>query len=158
MTMMNEIPRAITDGETILATADIPATPEELYRALTTKEMETWWGAPDVYTIGDWTADLRVGGPWTLNVILPDGNALPASGEFLELAPPNKFVLTRRYDWDAPILGRKVTTVAYLLDAIEGGTRVTIRHDGFKGCAPAAYEHAYGWERLLAWLKAYFTE
>ncbi|MBS1525548.1 MAG: SRPBCC domain-containing protein [Bacteroidetes bacterium] len=157
MMSTNDIPCAITDGETILATVNIPASPERLYQALTTKEMETWWGEDGIYHVRNWRSDARAGSEWTLDVMLPDGTALPASGEFLLVDEPNKFVITRRYDWDAPILGRTVTTVTYLLDKTEHGTRVTVRHDGFKGYAQAAYEHADGWQRFLGWLRRYFV-
>jgi uncharacterized protein YndB with AHSA1/START domain len=36
--------RAITDGDIVLATVDVAATPERVFRALTTDEAERWWG------------------------------------------------------------------------------------------------------------------
>jgi quinol monooxygenase YgiN len=76
-------------------------------------------------------------------------------GPVLQIDAPHKFVQTRRYEWDHPTLGRRDTTVAYCLDPIETGTRVTIRHDGFGGVREAADEHTAGWERFLGWLQAY---
>ncbi|HEY4324312.1 MAG TPA: SRPBCC domain-containing protein [Mucilaginibacter sp.] len=150
-------PQAVADRETgtILAIADLDAPAARIYSALITDEVETWWGAPDVYTVTDWKADLRVDGKWSLTVLRPDGVGVPASGEFLELTEPNKIVITRRYDWEYPVLGRRDTKVTYLLDPIENGTRVTIRHEGFAGCTQAAYDHAEGWERYLGWLNDY---
>ena len=151
--------RAVADRELgmILAIADIPAAPDRVFTALITDDLETWWGAPHVYTIADWKADLRVGGKWTLNVVLPDGMALPASGEFLVIEKPGKIVITRRYDWDFPILGRRDTKVTYLLDPIENGTRLTVRQEGFGEAVEACYQHADGWERYLGWLEEYFS-
>ena len=39
-------PRAVADGSggTIIAVAEIPAYPERVYQALTTDEVERWWG------------------------------------------------------------------------------------------------------------------
>jgi uncharacterized protein YndB with AHSA1/START domain len=148
--------RAITDGDIVLATVDVAATPERVFRALTTDEAERWWGAPGVYTIDDWKADVRVGGAWSLLIRLPDGSALPASGEFLQVDAPSKLVQTRRYDWDHPTLGRRLTKVTYSLLPIDSGTRVTVRHEDF-GCSEPAYEHAGGWERFLDWLSAYLS-
>jgi uncharacterized protein YndB with AHSA1/START domain len=152
-------PKAVADRElgTVTAIADIQATPERIYKALITDEVETWWGAPDVYTIRDWKADLRIGGQWSLSVVQPNGMAVPAGGEFLVLDKPNKIVITRRYDFDYPVLGRRVTTVTYLMDAIDSGTRLTIRHEGFGECTQATYEHADGWERYLGWLDDYLS-
>jgi uncharacterized protein YndB with AHSA1/START domain len=151
--------RAVTDGEIVLASVDIAAPPERVWRALMTDECERWWGAPSVYAIESWNADVRAGGKWSLVIRLPDGTGLPASGEFIE-ATPSKIVQTRRYDWDHPTLGRHVTKVATQLAAIDGGTHVTVRHEDFgagENAHAAAVEHAGGWERLLVWLAAYLT-
>ena len=148
---------SLADHDTVLAAAEIPADPDRIFRALTTRENERWWGAPDVYTIVNWTGDLRVGGKWSLGVRLPDGLILPASGEFLRIESPRLLVQTRRYDFDHPTLGRDVTTVTYTLDPlVTAGTRLTVRHEGFNGRKAAADEHAHGWERLLNWLAEYF--
>lgn len=151
-------PQAVADRELgmILAIADISANPGRVFNALITDEVETWWGAPDMYTVAGWKADLRVGGLWSLNVVRPDGMVAPAGGEFLVLEKPNKIVITRRYDFDYPVLGRRVTKVTYLLDPCEAGTRLTVRHEGFGEAIQAAYDHADGWERYLGWLGDYF--
>jgi len=146
--------RAVTDGETVLATMEIGAPPERLFRALTTSETEIWWGAQDLYCITDWRADVRPGGAWSLNTRLPDGSVLPGSGTFLSVEP-HKIVLTRRYDFDFPELGRRETEVTYRLDPAGCGTRVTIRQDGFAGLWTPALLHAEGWERFLGFLAAY---
>lgn len=144
---------AVTDGDIILATVDVAAPAERVLRALTTSEVERWWGAPGVYAIEAWRADVRPGGAWSLVIRLPDGTPLPSSGEFL-LVDASKIVQTRRYDFDHPTLGRRLTKVTTLLTAIDGGTRVTVRHEDF-GRSEPAYEHAGGWERFLDWLAAY---
>lgn len=149
-----DIARAVTDGDIVLATVDVDAPPERVFRALMTDEVERWWGAAGVYTIEAWKAVVHAGGPWSLVIRLPDGTALPASGEFLEVQAPSKVVQTRQYDWAHPTLGRRVTKVTYLLAPIERGTRVTIRHEDFS-VSEAAYEHAGGWERFLDWLADY---
>ena len=152
------LPRAVADTEKgiILASADVNAPPERVFRALTTRdEVEQWWGAPAVYTVRDWIAEVRTGGKYTMMVQRPDGSGLPASGEFLVVDPPRKLSHTRKYDWDYPELGRRVTTVTFLLEPVEGGTRITMRHEGFEGLSKPAYDHAGGWERFLGWLRDY---
>jgi uncharacterized protein YndB with AHSA1/START domain len=142
--------KAITDGDIVLATIDVPATPERIVRALTTDECEGWWGTPGVYTIESWRAIVRPGGTWSLVVRLPDGTPLPSSGDFLEVTP-TKIVQTRRYDFDHPTLGRRVTKVTTHLSPVEHGTRIVVRHEDF-GTSEPAIEHAGGWERMLDWL------
>jgi uncharacterized protein YndB with AHSA1/START domain len=149
--------RAVTDGDIILATVDVPKPPERVFRALTTDEVERWWGSARTYCVTDWKAELRVGGRWSLTVRLPDGVKLPAGGEFLEIDAPRKIVQTRKYEWDHPGLGRRETIVTYRLDPLAAGTRLTVRHEGFAGLAGPADEHAAGWERFLNWLAQYMT-
>jgi uncharacterized protein YndB with AHSA1/START domain len=122
-------PRAVTDGETVLATADIAMTPEPVFRALNTDEVESWWGSDDTYHMTNWAADLRVGGPWSVVPRTADGSTTPTSGHFLEIEAPGKIVFTRKYDWDFLVLGRRDTTVTYLFQPMEAGTRVTIRQE-----------------------------
>ncbi len=145
--------QSMTNGETIMAAGDIGAPPERVFQALVTDEVEHWWGSADTYRMADWSADLRVGGRWTVVVRTADGRNLPASGEFLEIEAPRRIVQTRAYEWDHPTLGRRQTTVAYLLEPIAKGTRLTICHGGFAGLSDAASEHAAAWGRVLAWFQ-----
>ncbi|UCI30770.1 SRPBCC family protein [Mesorhizobium sp. B4-1-4] len=147
---------AMSNGDTVFATVDLSASPERVFRALSTDQVELWWGSVDTYRMVDWSADLRVGGRWTVVVRRSDGSDLPAGGEFLEIEAPRRIVQTRAYAWDHPTLGRRQTTVAWLLQPVAAGTRLTICHGGFAGLAEAAAEHADGWARVLTWLAGYF--
>jgi uncharacterized protein YndB with AHSA1/START domain len=149
--------RAVTDGDTILATVDIAMPPARVFRALNTDELQRWWGSADTYRMTRWRADLRVGGRWSVAVRNADGSTLPAGGEVLEIEAPRKITFTRKYEWEFPVLGRRVTTVTYRFDPIPAGTRVTVRHDGFAGLTEPAAAHAEGWERVLGWLDAYMS-
>ena len=81
---------------------------------------------------------------------------MPASGEYLILDSPHRITLSRRYDWDHPLIGRQVTKVTYRCEPIEGGTRITVRQDEF-GSPAGAREHADGWARTLDLLHAYLA-
>jgi uncharacterized protein YndB with AHSA1/START domain len=151
-------PRAVADGGggTILAVADISATPERVFDALSTDEVERWWRAPEYYFQRDWKGDLRVAGPWSVAVVWPDGNVVHADGEFCEVSRPDKLVMTRRFDGH-PLLGPRQTTITYRIERNEGGTRLTVRDEGFIGRAAAAYGNAEHWEHVLGWLDAYMA-
>jgi hypothetical protein len=47
------------------------------------------------------------------------------------------------------------TTITYRLEPIAGGTRVTVRHDGFGERIDSCRGHADGWERVLGWVQAH---
>ncbi|TPM27908.1 SRPBCC domain-containing protein [Mesorhizobium sp. B2-3-4] len=147
--------RSITNGETVMASAEIEAPAERIFEALVGKEVEHWWGSADTGRMVDWSADLSVGGRWSAVFRAADGKDLPAGGEFLELETARRIVQTRAYGWDHPTLGRRPTTIAWLLEPIAGGTRLTICHGGFAGLQEAAAEHAGSWARVLAWLQAH---
>ncbi|MBZ9979627.1 MULTISPECIES: SRPBCC domain-containing protein [unclassified Mesorhizobium] len=147
--------QSMTNGETVMAQAEIGAPAERVFRALITDEVEQWWGSADTYRMVKWSADPRAGGRWAVTVRGADGRDLPANGEFLDIEVPRRIVQTRAYAWDHPTLGRRQTTVAWLLEPTAAGTRLAICHGGFAGLAEAAAEHAEGWGRVLGWLQAY---
>ncbi len=149
-------PRAVADGGggTIIAVAEIAASPERIFQALTTDEVERWWGHSDYYRQTNWNADLRVRGPWSVQVVFTDGSTNGGSGEFAEIDPPRKLVMTRKFD-KHPLQGSRETTITYRLEPVPNGTRVTMREEGYLGRSEAAYGNAEHWERVLGWLDTY---
>jgi uncharacterized protein YndB with AHSA1/START domain len=93
-------PRAVVDSErgTIIVLVEVPAPPERVFRALTTSEVERWWGHPDFYRQEGWKADLRICGEWQVTVRFADGSTNGSRGEFAEIDAPRKLVLTRRFE------------------------------------------------------------
>lgn len=150
-------PHAVTDGEMILASGEINASPERVFQALTTKENESWWGAPDTYLIREWQADLQVGGRYSLNVVKADNPRLPTTGVFLKIDAPHTLSLTQRYEFDFPPVGWRDTVVTYRLTPTATGTHLVVRHEGFGPARDAAEYHATGWERTLGYMQAYFN-
>jgi uncharacterized protein YndB with AHSA1/START domain len=143
--------RAIADVSegTILATVDIAVPPEQVFRALTTPEdLKRWWGADDVYRTTSWTVDFRVGGRWRAEGRNAEGKPFAVEGEYVEIDPPRKLVQTWKPDWD----GGHTTTITYRLEPLADGTRLVMRHEGFKGRPDSCSGHASGWERVLTWL------
>jgi uncharacterized protein YndB with AHSA1/START domain len=148
--------QAVADTEMglALASVDVTSPPEFVFRALSEKdEIESWWGSDDTYHMQDYQADFRVGGHYSITGAGVDGSRFPGHGEFLEIDAPRKMSYTRAYDWDFPVLGRRPTTIAYLLEPTPTGTRVTVRHEGFVGAPDAALIHADGWKHVLNWLQ-----
>jgi len=135
----------------------VDASPDRVFKALTTNEVEQWWGHPDYYRQENWKADLRVCGPWSVTVRFPDGSTNRANGEFAEIDPPHKLVMTRRFE-NHPLQGTRETTITYRLEPLGSGTRVTLRDEGFVGRSEAAYGNAEHWERVLAWLEAHLSK
>jgi uncharacterized protein YndB with AHSA1/START domain len=140
--------RAVADlaqGQ-ILATVEIAAPPERVFRALASREIVDWWVRPGVFDTREWNGDVRVGGRWSASGVAY-GQPYALEGEFLEVDPPRKLVHT----WQRIGVPGTPTTVTYLLDRVDGGTRITLRHAGFDireacGSVCAGWETAF--ERL----------
>jgi len=157
-TATKKLPRSVADGANglIIAVAEVSRSPERVIKALTTNEVEKWWGASGFYTQKDWRADLRVCGSWSVNVELGDGTFVHAEGEFCEIDAPSKLVMTRRFD-KHPFQGTRETTITYRLAPSENGTFITVREEGLIGRMQAAHGNAEHWERVLGWLDAYLS-
>ncbi len=115
----------LVEGE-ILATVEIAAPPERVFRALASKEIVDWWVRPGVFDTREWTGDVRKGGRWRASGVAR-GQPYVLEGEFLEVQPPTKLVHT----WQLAGAPSAATTVTYHLQPIDGGTRLTLRHAGF---------------------------
>lgn len=154
--VINPVARSVADvtAGVIHASVEIAAPPERVFRALTDgDEVVRWWGSPDTYRIDEFKADLRVGGRWYSRGHAVDGKPFQTEGEFLEVDPPRVLSQTWNPDW-AP--GLK-TTLTYRLDPIPGGTRLTVRHEGFGAHREAFEGHTRGWERVLGFLNGYIV-
>jgi uncharacterized protein YndB with AHSA1/START domain len=148
--------RAVADvtAGRILASVEIAAPAERVFRALASEEIASWWGSPEEYRTTGWVGEVRPGGHWRADGVSVDGSAFFVEGEFLEVDAPRKLVQTWRAAWD----GGNVTTITYSLEAIDGGTRVTLRHDGFADRVDSCRGHATGWERVLGWLHGHLVK
>lgn len=145
--------RAVADVTSgmLLASIEIKATPERIFRALASEEIAQWWGSPQLYRVTKWVGEVRPGGQWKSSGIGHDGKPFEVGGEFVEVDPPRKLVQT----WHPKWVEGPPTTVTYRLEAIEGGTRVTIKHEGFGDNADACRSHTDGWERVSIWLSTW---
>lgn len=149
--------RAIADvtSGTILATVEIASAPERVFTALTSAEdVVKWWGSADTYRTTEWTMKLEPGTPWRGSGVGSDGAPFSVEGEVLEVDAPRRLVWTWRPAWD----GGHTTKVTYTLEAIDGGTRLTLRHEGFADRHDSCRMHGEGWERVLGWAKAHLPE
>ena len=142
--------RAVADvtAGMLLAAIEIKASPERVFRAISSEQIAMWWGSEDLYRVTAWTGDLEVGGRWRSAGVGRDGNSFEVAGEFLEIDPPKKLVQT----WEPKWVNGPPTKVTYLLDPIDGGTRLTVRHEGFGDAVDSCLSHTEGWERVFTWL------
>lgn len=148
--------RAVADlsAGSIHALVEIAVPPERVFRALASEEILKWWGSAETYRCTKWAGEVKVGGKWRTEGMGSDGKPFWVEGVYLEIDAPRKLVQTWRYGWDTT---GSPTVITYRLDAIAGGTRVTLKHTGFEKNPEACLDHGDGWERVLAWLTAHFV-
>ena len=48
----------------ILASVEVAAPPERVFRAVASKEITEWWVRPGVFDTREWSGDVRAGGRW----------------------------------------------------------------------------------------------
>jgi uncharacterized protein YndB with AHSA1/START domain len=129
----------LTDGY-VLASVEIGAAPERVFRALASDEIVDWWVRPGVFRTTKWTGDVRVGGRWRASGEV-NGQLFALEGEFLEVDRPRKLVHT----WHRVGTPGAPTTVTYLLEPFDQGTRITLRHTGFTS-PESCTSTSVGWE------------
>jgi|SRR5947208_2607595 len=124
----------------ILAHVEIAASPERVFQALVSVEVCDWWVRPGVFNTTEWSGDVRIGGRYRTAGIAR-GRPYTIEGEFLEIDPPRKLVMTwhRTGTPDAP------TRITYMLEKLDGGTRLTLLHAGFTS-AENLTNVAAGWK------------
>ena len=78
------------ESGSITITASLPATPRDVFTALTDPgELAKWWGAADLYRTHQWVTDLRANGKWSTQAINADGTKSTVGGEYIEVIPPS---------------------------------------------------------------------
>jgi uncharacterized protein YndB with AHSA1/START domain len=134
----------------------IAARPSIVFNALTTPEgIGCWWG-PDEGPVLLAETDVRVGGRFRVRFRLMDGTEHESSGEYLEVEPPRRLVMTWRWTLGGePDEAHGESRVEIELRPIDMGTEMTFTHARLRTQA-SLDSHTEGWkgafdklERLL---------
>ncbi len=141
------------DGRSATATVDLAARPERVWEALASDEITGWWVRPGVFDTREWTGDVRPEGTWRGSGIFR-GEPYTIEGQFLEVDPPRALSHTW-HPVGAPIAA--TSTVSYLLEPLDGGTRVTLTHGPFAS-AEATEGNAIGWQTSFERLAELLSE
>jgi uncharacterized protein YndB with AHSA1/START domain len=145
MSKLRQAAEAVADqakGQ-ILAHVEIAASPERVFQALASKEVCDWWVRPGVFNTTEWSGDVRVGGRYRTKGIAR-GKPYAIEGEFLEIDPPRKLVMT----WQRAGASDQPTVITFTLEKLDGGTRLMLRHTGFTS-AENLTNVAAGWKTSL---------
>jgi uncharacterized protein YndB with AHSA1/START domain len=121
----------------------IEASRERLFAAWTdAAELLAWWGPEGVRcTYAD--VDLRVGGRYRLDNLLPDGTTVCIQGEFLRVEEPSELV----YTWSTQA-GNDPELVTVRFEARGTSTEVVVLHERVVSDRRRR-EHELGWDGCL---------
>jgi uncharacterized protein YndB with AHSA1/START domain len=130
----------------------IAAQPSIVFDALTTPEgIARWWG-PDPGPVLVAETDVRVGGRYRVRFRMLDGTEHESSGEYLEVARPERLAMTWRW---AGGEDPGESLVEFDLRAISEGTELTLTHSRLHD-EETRRSHEEGWSGALDKLERHF--
>jgi uncharacterized protein YndB with AHSA1/START domain len=131
----------------------IKARPSIVFDALTTPEgIACWWG-PDDGPVLVAETDVRVGGRFRVRFRMLDGSEHESSGEYLEVAPPERLAMS--WCWEGGVEDPGESRVEITLRAIAEGTEVTFTHSRLRD-EETRRSHEEGWTGALDKLERHF--
>jgi uncharacterized protein YndB with AHSA1/START domain len=121
-----------------------------VFEALTTADgVGSWWGTDDLPVIVA-SVDARVGGTFRIRFPTLDGQEHEACGEYLELVPPSRLVMSWRWVHGGVLEERDgVSRVEIDLRPIDGGVELTVTHADLRNDVSGNI-HESGWVDSLA--------
>lgn len=131
----------------IVKTIFLKAPPHHVWRFLTEARQLALW-----FHLGE--SDLEPGGEYAMltNSLGKEGQRL-CWGKVTEIQPPRKLVHTFTHAY----LKGVETTCIWTLEEAEGGTILTLRHEGFEKLQPEAFsaaaDHDKGWDQHFVRLR-----
>lgn len=136
----------------------IRAKREAVFNAWTKPEMIRQWFGPGNLEVAAVDADVRPNGAYRISMQgcesspaeVERSHRSTARGTYKEIVPNELLRFTWHGDWDPSL----ETLVTVKLEDVEGGTRVTITHEGFV-TADSCSKHEQGWTKSLENLAEY---
>jgi uncharacterized protein YndB with AHSA1/START domain len=118
-----------------------------VWRCWTEKEHLEKWSRPRGFTIPASQGDLEVGGKWHVTMRAPDGHDLGLGGEYREVVPLRRLVMTHAWDDERGRPGPQ-TIVTVTFEALGERTKVTLVQSGFDS-DESRKGHEGGWSECL---------
>jgi len=130
----------------------IRARPSIVFDALTTPDgIAGWWG-PDGGPVLLAETDLRVGGRFRVRFRMLDGSEHESSGEYLELARPERLAMSWRWEGGED---PGESLLEFDLRAVAEGTELTLTHSRLAN-EETRRSHEEGWNGALDKLERHF--
>lgn len=135
-------------------TRHLAAPPERVFRAWTEVEELARWFGPQGVSSRNVEVDLRPGGSYRLEFHGSEGFVASLSGSYREIKAPERLAFT--WAWGEGDLAGIETLVTIELRAADGGTELTLTHEGVPTDS-ALEKHRTGWTSCLDSLEQYLA-
>ena len=123
------------------------ASTQRVYEAWTQADQLKAWHCPAGMTVSFAQCDPKVGGRYVVNMVDADGQDHRAAGEYIELVPASKIVLT--WNWEIGGGGAGEMLVTVLLKSISADrSEITLIHERLEDDA-SRLDHMGGWTGAL---------
>jgi uncharacterized protein YndB with AHSA1/START domain len=140
-------PRGTPGDDALVLTRVFDALPEVVFSLWSdAAHVKAWW-QPDGYTTPVFTMDFRVGGAYRY-CIASGGRQSWARGEYRVIDPPQRIVMTFRWDSGDPAHDRETLITVTFAPEGDGATLMTFRQAPFDNDA-ARHSHGQGWSQVL---------
>lgn len=131
------------EGHTLILHRAFTAPRLLVWKAWTEPEHLMRWLCPAGFEVLFAEVDLRIGGKWRSGMRSPEGNDYTAGGEYREIDPPSRLVLTHK--WESNDLEPRVMTeITVTLNERDGKTHMIFVQSGL-GSVESARSHEHGW-------------
>jgi uncharacterized protein YndB with AHSA1/START domain len=133
----------------------IRARPQIVFDAVTSAEgIAHWWG-PDAGPVLVAESDPRVGGRYRVRFLrMLDSTEYESSGEFLEIVPPERVVMSWRWKGGVPDPGESRIEITF--KTVPEGTELTFVHSQLHD-EESSRSHEEGWAGALDKLEAHLA-
>ena len=125
----------------------------EVFAAWTTADALASWFAPMAVSTPAVALDFVENGSYSIEMRLPDDAVFVTRGEFREIEPEKKIVMT----WHCSAFPDPESLVTVTFEPVTGGTRLILLHERFR-TEETCENHRHGWEACLAALEQYVCQ
>jgi len=138
----------------LVITRVFDAPPSLVYAAWTEPQHLARWSGPAGFTTPHATQDVRPGGRYRACLRSPQGEDHWLQGEYKELVPPSRLVMTHAWEDGQGRPGPATLVTVLFEDAGAGRTRMVFRQSGFTSVA-SRDGHEGGWSTSFGKLEAH---
>lgn len=125
----------------------IRAPRDKVFEAFTDEAAMAAWHCPRGLSVGEVSADARVGGRYRITMVTKDGVVHGSGGIYQVIERPSFLAYTWAWDGEGEAASR-TTLIEVTLTEKDGGTQLQMRHTGFPDAA-VRDDHHQGWTSVF---------